>query len=183
MTSNNKPRNARLILLAIALAVPCGGMAQETDVEFGGHTKGRLLGQAFPDNSAFQQLAGSSSVDVEGDLRLNFEANRGRWAFDTAYQLFAGYGDLVNPVGLLPGELMPRLPNDDHRFFNLTATIDESGKFVALHRLDRLWVGYANDKAACAHAASESRRVWESRGRPSNPYLQHLDSLASWAGR
>ena len=122
-------------------------MAQETKYDFGGHTKGRLLGQTFPDNSAFKQLAGSSSLDIESDLRLNLEASRGRWSFDAAYQLFAGYGDRINPAGQLPGGPGNRLANDDRRFFNLTKTIDDDGKFVALHRLDRLWVGYANDKA------------------------------------
>jgi len=141
----NKPH--RLLYVLLALAHAGAAAAQDAEFEFGGHTKGRLLGQSFPDNSAFQSIAGSSSLDIEGDLRLNFEADKGRWSFVTDYQLFAGYGELVNPVGLLPIDLIPSLPNDDRRLFNLTATIDEDGKFVALHRLDRLWVGYANDKS------------------------------------
>jgi hypothetical protein len=143
----NKPHSLPYVLLALAVAHAGDAVAQDAEYEFGGHTKGRLLGQSFPDNSVFQSIAGSSSLDVEGDLRLNLEADKGRWSFVADYQLFAGYGELVNPVGLLPIDLIPRLPNDDRRLFNLTATIDEDGKFVALHRLDRLWVGYANDRA------------------------------------
>ena len=146
-TSINVLRRLLFVLIAIAVAFPGEALPQETEYEFGGHTKGRLLGQSFPDNSAFNQLAGSSSLDIEGDLRLNFEASKGRWSFDAAYQLFAGYGDRINPAGLLPGVSGNRLPTDDRRFFNLTDTIDDDGKLVALHRLDRVWVGYANDKA------------------------------------
>jgi len=134
------------VLIAIAAAFPGEALPQETEYDLGGHTKGRLLGQSFPTNSAFRQLAGSSSLDIESVLRLNFEASRGRWSFDTAYQVFAGYGDRINAAGLLPGGTGNRLPNDDRRFFNLTSVIDDDGKFVALHRLDRLWLGYANDK-------------------------------------
>ena len=143
----NKPHRLLYGLFVIAVALSGAALPQETEYDFGGHIKGRLLGQSFPDNSAFKQLLGSSALDFESDLRLNFEASKGRWSFDAAYQLFAGYGDRFNQAGLLPGGLGNRLPNDDHRFFNLTATIDDEGKFVALHRLDRLSVGYANDKA------------------------------------
>ncbi len=136
-----------LVLLAFIAALPGSALPQETDYEVGGHIKGRLLGQSFPDNSVFNQLAGDTSLDGESDLRLNFEASKGRWSFDAAYQLFAGYGDRVNPAGLLPGGSGNSLPNDDRRLFNLTKVIDDEGKFVALHRLDRLWVGYASDKS------------------------------------
>ena len=143
----NKLHRLLYALFVVAVAFPGEALPQETEYEFGGHIKGRLLGQSFPDNSAFNQLVGSSALDIESDLRLNLEATKGRWSFDAAYQLFAGYGDRINPAGLLPGGLSNRLPNDDRRFFNLTDAIDDDGKFVALHRLDRLWVGYANDKA------------------------------------
>ena len=137
----------RYLLAVYLLLLGAIAAADNVDIEFGGHVKGRLLGQSFPDNSAFNSLAGSSSLDIESDLRLNFEASKGRWSFESAYQLFAGYGDRINPAGLLPGGLGSGLPNDDRRLFNLTDALDDDGKFVALHRLDRLWVGYANDKA------------------------------------
>jgi len=143
----NKLHRWLYALAAVAAVIPGEALPQETEYDFGGHVKVRVLGQSFPDNSAFKKLAGSSSVDLESDLRLNFEASKGRWSFDAAYQLFAGYGDRIIPAGLLPGGVSNRLPNDDRRFFNLTATIDDDGKFVAGHRLDRLMLGYANDKA------------------------------------
>ena len=143
----NKRRNWFVATAAVVAFVSGAAWSQETEYEFGGHVKGRLLGQSFARDSAFNSIAGSSSLDIESDLRLNFEANKGRWSFESAYQLFAGYGDRINPAGLLPGGLGSGLPNDDRRFFNLTDAIDDDGKFVALHRLDRLWVGYANEKA------------------------------------
>ena len=146
-TSINKLHRLLHALLVAAVVLPCAASPQETEVDFGGHIKGRLLGQSFPDNSAFKQLVGSTALDIASDLRLKFEASKGRWTFNTAYQLFAGYGDRIDSAGLLPGNPGNRLPNDDRRFFNLTNVIDDGGKFVALHRLDRLWLGYANDKA------------------------------------
>lgn len=146
-TSISRLRRPLCILLAAVLAAPGAALPQEAEYEVGGHTKGRLTAQSFADNSVFHQLSGSSALDVAGDLRLNIEIDKGRWSFDAAYQLFAGYGDRNSPTGFLPGGPAGGLPNDDRRFFNLTHTIDEDGQFIALQRLDRLWVGYANDKA------------------------------------
>lgn len=140
-------RRISCFLLAFVAALPDASLPQETDYEIGGHVKGRLLGQSFPDNSIFRQLEGSTALDIESELRLNFEASKGRWSFDAAYQLFAGYGDRVNPAGLLPGGPGSGLPDDDRRLFDLTGAIDDDGKLVALHRLDRLWVGHTGDKA------------------------------------
>lgn len=146
-TSIKGLRNSCCVVLATVAAFSHTTLAQETEYEFGGHVKGRLLGQSFPDNSAFNQLAGATAFDIESDLRLNFQASKGQWSFDAAYQLFAGYGDRIDPAGLLPGIPDNRLPDDDRRFFNLTKIIDDDGKFVALHRLDRLSLGYTTDKA------------------------------------
>lgn len=147
MTLTSEPRKSLLALLATLVVGHGGALAQDATYEFDGHTKERLLGQSFPDNSVYQSIAGSSSLDVEADLRLKFSASKGEWSFDSAYQLFAGYGELVNPAGLLPGSPFVRQPSDARRLFNLTTTIDAGEKHLALHRLDRLWVGYANEKS------------------------------------
>lgn len=127
------------------MTFPVAGVSQE-EYELGGHVKGRLLGQSFPDNSVFHQTAGSTSVDAESDLRLNFRGRNGSWSFNADYQLFAGYGDRLDAAAFIPGGTSGRLPDDEQRWFDLTNAIDDDGKFVALHRLDRLWFGYANDK-------------------------------------
>jgi len=110
-------------------------LADDTGYEFNGHTKLRLIGQWYPADSVFTADAGSESLDLESDLRLNFSASNGRWRFDTAYQLFALHGDTVAS------------PNDDRRLFDLSDVIHEEGRTIVAQRLDRLWVGYANDKA------------------------------------
>ncbi len=123
--------------------------AEETDYELGGHVKTRLLGDSFPRNSVFHSLAGSNAFDLESDLRLNFKASKGSWDFDAAWQLFAGYGDRIEYTRSIPADLQlfsGRLPNDDRRLFNFTSVIEDDGKFAALHRLDRAWAGYTNDK-------------------------------------
>jgi hypothetical protein len=142
-------RNALLLIKLLAIAFAQSTIAAETAYELSGHSKTRLLGSSFPDNSVFYSLTGSSSLDLESDLRLNFEADNGPWAFDLAYQLYAGYGDRIEYTRLLPEEaqqIFNRLPNDDHRLFDLTKILKDDGKFAALHRLDRLSISYTGDK-------------------------------------
>jgi hypothetical protein len=147
MTSISKLLSGAAFLAALTLINPCA--ADETEIEIGGHTKGRLLAQTFPGDSIFHDLTGSDALDIEADLRLNFEADRGPWSLNTAYQLFALYGDRVEysrafsqGLGVIPN----RFPEDDRRLFDLTGVISDDDKFAALHRLDRLWVGYTNEK-------------------------------------
>lgn len=149
MTYNKLPIRTCIACIAIAGIYPAVAPAADADYEFGGHVKTRLLADTFPDDSIFNQLTGDTAVDIESDLRLNFSVSKGLWQFDTAYQLFAGYGDRIEYTRSFPGGngiFGNRLPNDDRRLLNLTSIIEDDGKFVALHRLDRLWVGYANDK-------------------------------------
>jgi hypothetical protein len=145
MTFSKMRPSVGLPLLLIAAAA----FADDGPYEVGGHTKLRLLATTFPSDSVLNDLAGSNSLDLEGDLRLNFKASQGRWTFDTAYQLVALYGDRVEYTRGLPPAAEPffrRLPNDDRRLMNLTKVMHDQGKEVLLHRLDRIWVGYASEK-------------------------------------
>ena len=146
-----RSQRRRVRFLAISLAVfAAPAHADAVDHELGGHTKLRLIGQGFPSDSAFRDLAGSESIDVEADLRLDFSATSGRWSFDADYQLFALHGDSIEwtrNVGPLAGTFIDRLPNDDRRLFGLTDTIRDEGKNAIVHRLDRLVVGYTSEKA------------------------------------
>ena len=137
-------------LVIIAGIIPAASLAEDANYEIGGHVKTRLAADAFPDDSVFNQLTGDNAVDVQNVMRLNFSASKGSWSFDSAYQLFAGYGDRIEYSRSFPEDngLFPnRLPNDDRRLMNLTSVIEDDDKFAALHRLDRLSVGYVNDKA------------------------------------
>lgn len=137
-------------LAFFAVVLPAMAVAQDASYEFGGHVKTRLLADSFPSDSVFNSLTGSSAVDLESNLRLNFNASKGSWDFDSAWQLFAGYGDRIELSQSLPPELQifaGRLPNDDRRLFNLTSVIEEDGKFAALHRIDRISIGYTGRKS------------------------------------
>jgi hypothetical protein len=124
-------------------------LADDAVVEFGGHSKSRLQAERFPDNSAFDALTGSSATSIDSELRLNLRVDKGAWSFDTAWQLYGAWGDRVELMRELAGTALPgvgHLPNDDRRLLNLTDVLRDRGKFSALHRLDRLSVGYTGDK-------------------------------------
>jgi len=137
--------------LSVLLLFLCGvAAAQDIESELGGHTKLRLVGQAFPGDSLFRTVAGSDAFDLEGDLRLDFAASRDRWSVDADYQLFALYGDSVEwtrLVGAGAGTFIDRFVDDERRLFDLTDVIRDDGKTVMLQRLDRLSVAYTSDKA------------------------------------
>ena len=120
------------------LLLPCLAFAAETATDFGGHSKLRATGQAFPDDSAFRDIVGSSALDVLGELRLNLNVKAGQWSFDGNWQAVGLHADTLPLTGL---------PNDDRRYLDLTAVIDESDNSAILHRLDRIWVGYTSEKA------------------------------------
>ena len=124
----------RSSILWLLLLAAVSATADDAPYELNGHTKLRLIGLSLPEDSILYQESGSESLDIESDLRLNFSADRGRWAFDAAYQLFALHGDNI------------RWANADLRLFNLSDTIRGDDETLVAHRLDRLWVGYSNEK-------------------------------------
>ena len=138
-----RPELWLLLFLAGAAA------ADEGPYRFGGHTKLRFVGTSFPSGSLLRELAGSRSLDLEGDLRLTFDAAPGRWTFDADYQLIGLYGDRVEYTRDLPpdvGLFVPRLPDDARRLFDFTKVMHDRDKSALLHRLDRFWAGYATEK-------------------------------------
>jgi len=126
-------RRSSLFLLLIP-ALACADLT----TEFDGHTKFRAVGQTYPENSVFRDVVGSESLDLVGNLRLNLKLKSGGWTFDSAYQFLALHGDSLQLSGP---------PNDDRRLFNLTDVISESSDSAILQRLDRLWLGFASEKA------------------------------------
>ena len=124
--------------IVVLLLLPALAPADDVVTEFGGHTKLRLTGQSYPDDSLFRDIVGSSAMDALADLRLNTNVRSGHWSFDAAYQLVGMAADTLPLTGL---------PNDDRRYMDLTAVIDESSDSAILHRIDRVWVGYTSEKA------------------------------------
>ncbi len=127
------PRSLLLLILAIPALV-----SAEAETEFGGHTKFRLVGESYPTNSVFHDVVGGETIDLAADLRLNLKFDTGRWTFDSAWQLVGLQGEGIRISGI---------PDDDRRLFDLSDVITDGSESALLHRLDRLWVGYASEKA------------------------------------
>lgn len=133
-----------LLVLLFAFSTATAG-----DFDFTGHTKLNATVQTYPDDSFFRSLLGAESFDGQADLRLNLKWRSKGWAFDADYQIVFLHGDSLDLGSNLPPELgnfFNRLPNDDRRLFDLTDVISDSGDNAFLHRLDRLWLGYSNEK-------------------------------------
>jgi hypothetical protein len=112
----------------------------------GGHAKGRWLTATYPDDSLFREVAGPVTQDQLGSLRLKFRASPGPLQVEADYQLLGRHGDQLalsrelEDLFLLP----PAVPDDDHRWWDLTTEISSGNDTVLLHRLDRLnlsWSG------------------------------------------
>jgi len=121
-----------LLLLLFATAT----LADSSPYEFGGHTKFRLNGRSFGEESLFHDTVGSTALDGTGELRLNFAAKYKGWALHTDYQLIALHSEF------LPGGLL----TDDRRLFDLTSMIHDGSENAIMHRLDRFWVGFTGDR-------------------------------------
>jgi len=130
-------------------ALACGvAKAQRADYEVGGHIKGRALADSFSGNSVFSQAGDSSWLSLESDLRMNFSARKDAWEFQADWQLFVSAGDRVQQTGTLSPAGLPGfvgIPTDDRRLMDLSAIIEDDDRFRALHRFDRLSVGYSSE--------------------------------------
>ncbi|MBT8082862.1 MAG: hypothetical protein KJP08_04425 [Gammaproteobacteria bacterium] len=125
-----------IVLLALVLTAPAAG--DEVSTEFGGHMKIGALAQGYPSDSVIRDVAGSDSLGTSLELRLNLAANSGSWSFDAAWQLVGLHAETLPLTGS---------PSDERRLFDLTDVIDDGDEHAYLHRLDRLWLGYASEKA------------------------------------
>ena len=139
----------RIGSLLVVLSLPLTAAGETAAVyEWDGHVKARVLAEAYPDRSLFRDVVGAGALDAESDLRLNLSVDRGRFGLHGDYQAFVLAGDTVdlarNAV-LQPGAEFQRFPDDARRLFDLTHVIGESGDSLSLHRLDRLWLGYAGE--------------------------------------
>jgi len=126
----------RLSCSLLLILISAVALADDSPFEFDGHSKFRFVGQSFPSDSLFRDIAGSSSLDAAGELRLNVSAKHEKWSFKADYQLVALYSEFL-PNGV---------PDDDRRLFDLTSDLHEGDDNALVHRLDRFWVGYTGEK-------------------------------------
>jgi len=143
------PALALAVLLSLAALPGPRAAGRDEPYRFSGLTRYRLLASSYPEDSLFRRLDGSSAADLDGDLRLTFGIDRGGFDFEAAWQLVALWGDTVRLTRELPPDLQPffgRYPDDERRLFDLTRVLTDEGNFAALHRLDRLSVGYTVER-------------------------------------
>lgn len=131
-----------LLLLLAAAASP----AVAAEYEVGGHVKPRVTADWYPADSVFRQAIGAGALDAQAELRVNIEGRDGPWSFDAAWQLFAAVGDR-NALSVTPtiSPFAGGRPDDARRLMDLTDVVEDEGKRLALHRLDRLALGFASE--------------------------------------
>jgi hypothetical protein len=135
-------------LLTTALFLPISAFASDTEIDIGGRVSPQVAVTTYPDNSAFSDVFGTSSLYSAFDARVVFGVKHKKFSFAADYQLIGIYADQLELTRELPPELQvlfPHLPTDRTRLFDLTHVFTDSGKTAALQRLDRLSVGFATD--------------------------------------
>lgn len=137
---------------ALLLLLGLCSMASHADPwQFSGHIKYQLSHTDYDNNDLFRQFGDSPAIDHEIDLRLKAEKRWGKWDTQIHYQLLAITGDTVESrrvlAPLLPAFASnPLLPDDSRRWFDLTKVVHDSSNAFAVHRLDRLAIGYSTEK-------------------------------------
>jgi hypothetical protein len=139
----------RIAAAGAALALLSGASFAAVPGLEGGHLKGRWLTATYPDDSLFRAVAGPVTHDQLGSLRLKFRATPGPLQVEADYQLLGQHGDglalsrELEDLLLLP----PAVPDDDRRWWDLTAEISSGSDSVLLHRLDRLNLSLSGARA------------------------------------
>jgi hypothetical protein len=136
-------------MVACTLVAPRVLLAGETTYDLRGRVSPQIVLTSYPEDSVFQEVFGSGSLDSALDARFVLGVRHKRWSFDADYQLVGVYADRLELTRQLPPELrvlFRHLPTDRTRLFDLTYVFTDSGKSAAYQRLDRLAVGFAGDK-------------------------------------
>lgn len=138
-----RPRPALLCLMALVCAP-----APAADGRFGGHVKYRYTHTDYRADDIFAVFGDDPAQDHGLDLRLKAEDRRGPWDFAAHYELLAVQGDTLAARRGFAAAGFPftgtssGLPDDRRRLFDLTHAITDRDRRAAVHRLDRLSVGY-----------------------------------------
>jgi hypothetical protein len=151
-----------LCFIAIILcAASCCAYADEW--EFRGHLKYQVTQADYERDDLYAVYGDDDPTDHEIDFRFKSEKRWGRWDTKIDYELLALGGDSLETrralcaAGLLPSTACTGLPSDDRRVFDMTHEITDRDRLAAVHRLDRLSVGYSVERVvvrAGRHAVS-----------------------------
>ena len=145
MKPPSRPRRPAAACALLGLAL-CGDAAA---LELRGHAKLQGAATDLPADSLLQDFSDDPVLDSGLEARLNLADRRGAWGWQADYQLLLRRGDRVELQNRLPAFDFGRgaLPDDARRVMDLTHVISETDDRVAVHRLDRLSVGYSGASA------------------------------------
>lgn len=134
--------------------------ARAGDWTYGGHAKYQYAYTDYRAGDLNAILGRDPARDHDVDLRLKAAGGRGPWDAAAHYELLAVHGDTLDgrrvaPLALPGVEAGSGLPDDRRRLFDLTGTITDRARTAAVHRLDRLSLGYA----AGAHSIRVGRQA------------------------
>ena len=121
--------------------------------EFGGHLKYQLGATDFKSGDVAALYGDDPSYDQAFDGRLKTDWRKHGWDFSAHYEVLVLNGDaletrrVLRRLGLLASGSASGLPDDRQRLFDLTDDVIDHRRTVAVHRLDRLAVGYTAGKA------------------------------------
>ncbi|MBN1377667.1 MAG: hypothetical protein JXA04_00365 [Gammaproteobacteria bacterium] len=134
------------LTIATFFVLFCQTVSANDSFDVNGHSKYRLFVTEYPDDSIYRQYLGDDANDQNIDIRLNLNWQQSAWRFQADYQFITLYGDTLEFSGQLPPLIFSTdtIQNDDHRLLDLTRVIHEEDDLASLHRLDRLYFGYAS---------------------------------------
>ncbi|MGH1471065.1 MAG: hypothetical protein ACRBCS_07715 [Cellvibrionaceae bacterium] len=154
-------RIAPLCLLAVVFIGNQSTADIVDDYSWSAHAKYQTQFNHYPENSFYRQLIEDTAFDQLIDTRWKLSAKKNSVDFQIDYQLQAVDGDRVdfnqNSASLFSSNSGSNThsvfsslsyPTDKNRALNLMHVISSDEDTVVLHRLDRLSVGYTNNKVA-----------------------------------
>ncbi len=120
---------------------------------YGGHLKYQYTFTDFRSTDVAAIFGEDPASDHTVDGRLKAEWRGSGFDVGAHYEVLALAGDLIETrralaaAGLPIGGTTRGLPDDRHRLFDLSDDIVDDNRAVAVHRLDRLSVGYTSGSA------------------------------------
>ena len=125
-------------------------VAAAEDWSFGGHIKYHLATTHYPSDNLYAQHGEEAQLDNFLDFRLKAENHWGDWDGQIHYEALTLYGDTPKTQNALANAGLATatvgLPKDNHRLFKLTDEWGHSDKLDAVHRLDRIYLGYTGEQ-------------------------------------
>jgi hypothetical protein len=145
----------------IAMFVVGASGAHGQGWQFGGHAKYQYRYTDYRADDIQAVLGHTPAQDQGVDLRLKADYQDARWDAALHYELLGIHGDALeaqrqlSTFGLTGRASATGLPDDRRQLFDLTDTLVDGRRTAAVHRLDRLALGY-HDSARTVRAGRQA---------------------------